>query len=319
MQIHECANWLTTVMMLCLMPTPADKINAQPAAATGIFDAATDVGKVLHPGSSRYDPLSEQYMLRGAGRNMWFDNDEFHFLWKRIHSDFALYSWLSFVGEGVDPHRKAGLMIRESLQPNAPYVSAAYHGDGLVALQYRSATDTLTREIRAGANFLPILKLEKRGNTIRVYAAAKGQPLQRVGEVEIDFNQPDLHAGLFVCSHHPDVVEEAVFSNTRLTIPAKPDFIPYRDYIGSRLEILTVETGRRDVVYQSAQPFEAPNWSRDGQFLVVNSRGKLYRIPAAGGEPERIETDFADANNNDHGFSPNSQKIAFVSNTGAAE
>ncbi len=78
----------------------------------------------------------------------------------------------------------------------------------------------------------------------------------------------------------------------------------------SRLEIVHVETGRRTVVHQDTGRFEAPNWSPDGRHLVFNREGRLYRLPAAGGEPELIDTGFADNINNDHGFSPDGEWLA---------
>src|SRR5262245_40635708 len=51
--------------------------------------------------------------------------------------------------------------------------------------------------------------------------------------------------------------------------------------VESLLEILTVATGERQVIYRSMDRFEAPNWSRDGRLLLVNSRGRLWTISIA--------------------------------------
>ena len=94
--------------------------------------------------------------------------------------------------------------------------------------------------------------------------------------------------GLFLCSHNPEVVEKAVFRDVRIIRPAREGFVPYRDYIGSVLELLDVASGRRQVVLSSAQPFEAPNWTRDGSALIYNTsgrvaetRGRFYRFDLA--------------------------------------
>jgi Tol biopolymer transport system component len=83
------------------------------------------------------------------------------------------------------------------------------------------------------------------------------------------------------------------------------------DAIESTLETMDVATGARTVVYRAQEQFEAPNWSRDGRFLVFNRQGRLYRIPVAGGTPEQIDTGSASRLNNDHGFSPDGRLIAF--------
>jgi len=88
--------------------------------------------------------------------------------------------------------------------------------------------------------------------------------------------------------------------------PAKSDFVPYHDYIGSRLEILEISTGRRQLLHSSAQPFEAPNWTPDGAALIYNgsgrgeTRGRLFRFDLARRQPALIDTAFANRNNNDH-------------------
>jgi Tol biopolymer transport system component len=102
-------------------------------------------------------------------------------------------------------------------------------------------------------------------------------------------------------------VEKAVFRDVRIIRPAKDNFVPYRDYIGSVLEILDVPSGTRQVIHSSAQPFEAPNWTPDGRALIFNSsgrdanyRGRLHRFDLATRQSALINTEFATRNNNDH-------------------
>jgi TolB protein len=61
----------------------------------GIFDQSTDIGAVKHKGAAAWDSITEQYTLTGSGTNMWFDNDEFHFIWTKVEGDFILYSMLN--------------------------------------------------------------------------------------------------------------------------------------------------------------------------------------------------------------------------------
>jgi hypothetical protein len=120
----------------------------------------------------------------------------------------------------------------------------------------------------------------------------------------------EVYVGLFLCSHNPDVVEKVIFRDVRIVRPAKDGFVPYRDYIGSLLEILDLETGHRRVVHGSAQPFEAPNWTKDGRALIYNTsgrsegRGRLYRFDLATRRPSLIDTGTHTRNNNDHVLSP---------------
>ena len=82
------------------------------------------------------------------------------------------------------------------------------------------------------------------------------------------------------------------------------------DTIGSSLRTVDLQSGRVESVYSDDRHFEAPNWSRDGQFFIVNSKGRLYRVPANGGKSwEEIPTGFANKVNNDHGVSPDGKQL----------
>ena len=80
---------------------------------------------------------------------MWFANDTFHFVWKQISGDFALQTAVEWLGSGGNAHRKACLMVRQSLSPDSAYVDVAVHGDGLTSLQFRETRGGLTHEIQA--------------------------------------------------------------------------------------------------------------------------------------------------------------------------
>ncbi len=278
----------------------------------GLFEQGMDVGNVKNHGGCLYNADNETYIIEGSGTNMWFRSDEYYFVWKHMDGNFILNTHMEWIGKGVEPHRKGGLIIRESLEPGSRYIDIAFHGEGLMSMQYRDAKDSATKELSCSLKSTPNLQLEKVGDKIITRVASDGDPLSKIGELEMKFEK-GYYVGLFVCAHNPNVIEAANFINTRLTIPAKEGFIPYKDYIGCRIEIMDVETGLRKVIYQSQQPFEAPNWSKDGKFLVLNSKGLIYRIPAEGGKPEIINTGFATINNNDHGISPDG-KLLVISN-----
>lgn len=71
--------------------------------------------------------------------------------------------------------------------------------------------------------------------------------------------------------------------------------------------------GSDEVVYRDPTTVvEAPNWTPDGRWLIVNAAGKLWRISAAGGDRERIDTGEIPDLNNDHVVSPDG-RYAYVS------
>jgi Tol biopolymer transport system component len=219
--------------------------------------------------------------------------------------DFILQARVELLGTGVDPHRKLGLIVRSSLEADAPYADAVVHGDGLTSLQYRRAKAAVTEQVEAPIKGADVIQLERKGTTYTFSAARHGDPFTVTRVTDLALGDEVL-AGLFLCSHNPDVVERAVFRDVRIIRPAREGFVPYRDYIGSQLEVLDLESGHRQVVYSSPQPFEAPNWTPDGAALIYNTsgrgegRGRLYRFDLATRQPALIDTGFAVRNNNDH-------------------
>jgi TolB protein len=95
-----------------------------------------------------------------------------------------------------------------------------------------------------------------------------------------------------------------------LAIMALPLFAwAQREAVRSKLEIYDLRSDQRQVVYQEEAHFEAPNWSRDGRFFIFNQAGRLYRIGVDGQRKRRIDTGFADRCNNDHGLSPDGERL----------
>jgi Tol biopolymer transport system component len=293
---------ITALMALLIVLTPTQR------SSIGAFADQSDVGNPLHAGRARYDADKEEYTIAGAGTNMWADRDEFHFVWRRLNGNFILTTHAAFAGKGVEPHRKMGWMVRANLDADSPHAVAVVHGDGLTSLQFRKTKGAATEEIKSTVNGADVLQLERKGNTYKMSVARFGDVL--TSETVSLYLGDEVYVGLFVCSHNKDVIESAVFRNVRITVPAKDDFVPYRDYIGSNLELMDVATGKREIVYTAADSFQAPNWTKDGRTLIYNRNGRLYRFDLAKKTPELINTGFAINNNNDHVLSFDGKMLA---------
>ena len=267
----------------------------------GVFDGQTDVGRA-RPGAATYDVRTQTYTISGSGQNMWADHDDFHFVWKRLSGNFILSTRARFVGKRGDPHRKIGWTIRSSLDAQSPHVTAALHGNGLTSLQYRRTPGAITEEDKS-RDSLPnadaVVQLERRDGAYILSVAQFGDTLasQTLSGVPL----PDtVYVGLYVCSHNDAVVERATFGNVRITVPAAATLVPYRDYLGSNLEILDVASGNATIVHRYRGSFQAPNWTPDGKALIYVQEGKLYSFDVASGRETPINTGFATRNNNDH-------------------
>jgi dipeptidyl aminopeptidase/acylaminoacyl peptidase len=243
---------------------------------------------------------------------MWFGIDDFQFAWKKASGDVALTADIAFPGSGGNPHRKAVLMIRQSLDGPSVAVDLAVHGVGLTSLQFRDATGVNTHEVESNISAPKTVRIEKRGDRFYAFVSGKGGELKPAGASARLALSGDFYIGIGVCSHDKDVVEKAVFSNVRLEQlrPASG-----KQVLVSALETISVASTDRHVEYVAAAHFEAPNWSRDGRFLVFNQDGTLRRLSLDGSQPTLIATDPQVHCNNDHGISPDGQLLALSDST----
>ena len=276
----------------------------------GIFEGHADVGTVLHAGSTTYDASKGTYTVTGSGNNMWIAEDDFQFAWKKMSGDASVAADISILGQGGNPHKKAVLMIRQSLESDSVYVDIALHVNGLTALQFRDEKGAVTNDIELNLSEPPPkrLRLAKHGDFFYMFMANAGEELHFSGvAMRVPMNAP-FYVGIGMCAHDKDVNEKGMFSKVEVSdltfdSSAKPTLY-------SAMETLAVTSNSRHMVYSVAERFEAPNWMRDGATLLFNSGGRLFKLPATGGKPQMLDTGFATQCNNDHGFSPDSTLLA---------
>lgn len=279
----------------------------------GLFEAQADVGAVTPPGAAAFDPATGRYTLTSAGANLWGTTDAFHFLWKKASGDLTLTADLSFPDTTGDhnPHRKAILLFRQSLDPGSAYADAALHGVGLTALQFRRDAGAITEDVELSTTAAPgSLRLEKRGDLFTMFvASAPGAPFRQVGaSVRLHLAEP-FYVGLGLCSHDPGRTETAVFSH--VTLEPTPPLSSALALVSTLNTIGNDRDFRRDVIVWSAQAhFEAPNWSRDGKTLFFNQDGRIMTVSAAGGTPRPLDTGDATRCNGSHGLSPDGRFLA---------
>ncbi len=297
----------------CLLFFCSRQISAQ--ENLNIFEGHGDVGTNVKQGSSVYLPKTRQYVISGAGYNVWGDHDEFQYLWKKITGDFILYAQAEFVGNWVDYHRKVGWMVRKSLDGNSAHVNAVEHGDGLTSLQFRRTAGVQTEEHRLKITKANILQLERKGNLYIMRAAINGKPFVTDTIADVDLGN-EVYVGLFVGSHNADVLETGVFSNVSITVPYKGESSQSTQMtLGSNLELLEVASGRREVIYKVPYSIQAPNWTTDGKSLIFNDfKGLMYNYNLASGNVSPINTGTVIHNNNDHVLSFDGKTLGLSSN-----
>ena len=284
----------------------------------GMFSNHTDVGNPKTKGDAVFNAEDQSYHLKAGGYNIWFGRDEFHYAFNKIKGDFILTANFKFVGKGVDPHRKYGWMVRANETDDAAHMTATVHGDGLIALQWRRMRGAYMRdpqdELFTKKKGTEIVQLERLGKMFIMRVAHPGEPLQEVGRTDAVDLPDEVLGGIFLCSHNAEVQEEAIAWNVRQELTVPDTHNGYSDGIlGSKLEMINVFDGKRKIIHEDKGRFEAPNWTNDGQSLLFNQGGLIYKLPVTGGTPVQINTGNVKRNNNDHVISKDGKWLGISS------
>jgi TolB protein len=182
----------------------------------GIFTDQGSVGQTPPGNKAVYDPAKKEFRITGGGANVWSAVDAFHFVWKKASGDVTLTADVQWIGTSTVGHRKAMLMVRQSLDPGSAYTDAVSHGDGLTSLQFRGAANEQTYQIFTQIDGPARLRIVRKGSRYTMYAGKPNEELKPVGPVEYVTLKDPVYAGLGVCSHVATTLETAIFSNVKL-------------------------------------------------------------------------------------------------------
>jgi WD40 repeat protein len=303
------------VASIGLLATTPLAAQAQPL---GIFTDHGDVGKpsTIGPGSATYDSGTRTYSIAGGGENMWTTADHFHYVYKKMSGDVALEATIAFGGSNPttgtpNGHRKACLIIRQTLDADSVYADAAAHGEGLTSLQWRAAKGAITEEVQSNVVGPRRLRIEKRGDYVSVWIGdANGSLRPAGGSARVEFTG-DFYVGIGVSAHDTGRIETATFADVTVGAPAVGSG---KTTIINTLETISVRSKDRRVAYVVTQPgrIEAPNWFPDAtNTLYFNNGGKLFKVQAEPPgtppnsnrlkEPETVDLGKLTRINNDHG------------------
>jgi hypothetical protein len=197
----------------------------------GIFEGQTDVGSAIIPGSASYDAGTKRYTIKSAGYNIWYQRDEFQYLWKKMSGDVSLAGTVSFPDVNGFGDRKVIFIIRKDLDDDSIEVMTARHGAGLIHLAQRttkggqiSATFNLRapRRPEGASTDTPVaaapwrIGLEKKGDVFSLFISENGAPMHQIGQTLTFHMDEPFYAGIGFASHTPDKSDTAVVSNISL-------------------------------------------------------------------------------------------------------
>jgi hypothetical protein len=193
-----------------------------PAGNSGGFTNSGDVGNPAGKGSTEFNAANGQYRITGSGANIWGKEDQFQYVWREMSGNFVVNATLQFLGQGEE-HRKAGIMLRQTLDTDSPYGDFLIHGSGMPALQWRpnkgENTNTFDMPFNGPGKYR--LKLVRNGVGISSSLAKDGGAMVDMARTEVAFKGPIL-VGLVVCAHKADAAETVIFSDVSVEALAVP-------------------------------------------------------------------------------------------------
>jgi len=211
------------------VPPPADfhRATTTEIKSIGIFQGQSDVGGALVAGSSSYERRAGAYTIVSAGYNIWYQRDEFRYVWKRMSGDVSLAADVDFPDKAGYDDRKAVLVIRQGLEDDAKEAVVALHGGGLMHLAWRPAKGQMMTEMRVNhrkdhstdslnVGLAKRIGIEKHGDSFTVWISMHGEPMHQVGDaVQLPIDAP-FYVGIGFCSHLPATRDTAVLSRVIL-------------------------------------------------------------------------------------------------------
>ena len=220
---------------------------------------------------------------------MWATRDEFQFAWRKMTGDFIVRTHAAFVGAGVDPHRKIGWIVRRSLDADSAVrrCRGAWRRPDVPAVPQGGWGGDRSRSSRPSRPPTSFSSSAAAARTSCPWPGSASHSPRRRRRRSIWATT--CTSGLFVCSHNPKVQEQAVFSNVRIVVPPKAGWTPYRDYIGSNLEIMTVASGARTVLHTVAHIAAGAELDHRWQGADLQQRGQALSIRPGHARGDRDE------------------------------
>ena len=265
----------------------AGGVHAEPV---GLFTDVKDIGAVSRATEASFEPNTATYTIAASGDNIWAERDAFGFAWKPMSGDVAFSARIEIQGASAQEHRKAGLMLRQSLEPDSAYVDVVVHGNGLTSLQFRTETGGPTREIQCAREAPNAVRLEKRGDYVLLQLSDINGKFEPSGcAIKLVFGRV-FYAGLAVCAHDNQAFETALFRHVSLGL------LPKRSEIRtSAIEIMPLGSLDRRVIYRSKSRLDSPSFTGAGNAVCFREDGRLvYFSLTAHADPHLVGSENAD-------------------------
>ena len=174
-----------------------------------------DIGSVGFTGSANFS--GGVFTVRGSGADIWDNVDAFHYVYQTLNSDGQIIARVTDI-QYTDDWAKAGVMIRESLAPDARHASMFLTANSGLAFQRRVSTGGVSAHDWGGDRNAPYwVKLVRSGNSFSAYRSSDGVNWTQVGQTISISMSASVYVGLAVTSHNNDALCTATFDNVSVT------------------------------------------------------------------------------------------------------
>jgi regulation of enolase protein 1 (concanavalin A-like superfamily) len=185
-------------------------------ASTGL--RTLDIGAVGVAGSAALDE-DGSLVVRGAGADIWGASDAFRYVYAQAAGDWDIEARIEHL-DPVHAWTKAGVMIRETLQPQSRHAFAFVSAAKGIAFQYRSGTGGMSSQAAVTPGGAPHwVKLSRRGSVLSAFHRADGATAwQPLGTITTTMGS-SVYVGIGITSHDATRAASVTVSGFRSSTP----------------------------------------------------------------------------------------------------
>ena len=156
------------------------------------------------------------FNLTASGGDIWFTEDAFHYVYQTLTGDGEVTAHVSNLN-APDPWTKAGVMIRESLDPGSAHAMTVLTGGQGANFQYRqTAGEDSYSQFGENVGVPYWVRMNRTGNLFISFISNDGTTWQVVGTATIPMGQ-QVYLGLCLTSHNNGQLATAAIGNVTVS------------------------------------------------------------------------------------------------------
>lgn len=173
-----------------------------------------DIGAVDAEGS--VSVTADRYTVVGSGSDIWGNADSFRFLFQPLNGDGSVVARVDSL-EDTHTNAKAGVMIRDSLNPKSAHATLNVTPRGVIEFLVRNASDAQTILAGGARQQAPVwLRLSRSGNAVTAALSRDGTNWTTVGTTALPLSAT-ARLGLVVASLMPGTLNTSTFGGVSIT------------------------------------------------------------------------------------------------------